>query len=81
MVTKASSLCFGFHLMDGLQLSAKCPNLWLHPELVKAHSYSDYVAWGCVACPAELFRDNVLNLFKAVVTDNLVFTLFRDEVR
>ena len=62
------------------QLSAQRPKLLLHAELINVSLYHDYVAWGGLACPSQLFREDVLNLFKAVAADNLVLTIFRDKV-
>jgi len=53
----------------------------LHPELANSSLYIEYVSWCGLACPSQLFREDILNLFKSVAADNLVLTIFRDKVR
>lgn len=48
-------------------------------DLANVGSYRDWVLLGYLACPSELLRGNGSEIAMAVLSDTLVFPLFRDE--
>ena len=61
-----------------LTLSVSRKDLPLHPELICAERYRDFVIYGVLACPATLNNHDVDALFKTVAQDALVIPIFRD---
>ena len=42
--------------------------------------YLDFVIWGCLICPANLFRMDLIELFKTAAGQCLKIQIFRDMV-
>lgn len=64
------------------QLSARSPRLQLHVELTAAGDrYAGYVLWGGLACPGELYREGVVEIFKTMAAEHALLPIFRDQAR
>jgi hypothetical protein len=63
------------------QLSARSPKLLLHPELAECHRYTLTLLWAGLLCPAELYRPQILEVFKALAADNPLLPIYREQVR
>jgi len=68
---------------DGLALPANKPlapqsDLSLYTELMNHDSYLDFIIWGCLICPSNLFRENVMELFKTPASTCIKVQVFRE---
>jgi hypothetical protein len=60
---------------------AATDELSMYSELALTHRYCDFVCFGALACPALLYTQPFLELFRLAAGDKLVVTIYRDLVR
>lgn len=63
-----------------VQVMTATDELSMYAELALAQKYSDYVCFGALACPALLYTQPFLDLFRLAAGDRLVLTVYRDLV-
>jgi hypothetical protein len=55
-------------------------DLSLYTELMHNDKYHDIIIWAGLVCPAILFREDVLELFKAAASTCIKVQVFREMV-